>query len=325
MPYRLAQACHAGLYVRPRLGYMQPFRPDFSMRFHRHNTVEFMYAVGGMFSCQVLSEDKASVRSVTVRPRGCLAINTAVRHRLVIEQPVQILNLEFEFLPDPFGAYPLDDLAQRSPGFRRLAENDQDVVVFSNCSDVSTVMKLLLDMIVRYPQLTDPGIALLQSLYVGTFFAELTMYYSRGTLTVQQGQYVDAVKEHIEQNYGSALTLQDIADIVNLHPNYVERLFKIAEGCTIIDHLNRYRVLRAAYLLRMTDRAVEDIAYEVGFNSRQHFARIFRRIMGMSAQGYRTLLSLKNYDDDEIDSSVIRDEEQENAPDAAENTDNEKE
>ena len=84
-------------------------------------------------------------------------------------------------------------------------------------------------------------------------------------------------------------------------------------------------MLRAAYLLRMTDRAVEDIAYEVGFNSRQHFARIFRRIMGMSAQGYRTLLSLKNYDDDEIDSSVIRDEEQENAPDAAGKTDNEKE
>jgi len=72
-----------------------------------------------------------------------------------------------------------------------------------------------------------------------------------------------------------------------------------------MDHMNHQRILKAAYLLRSTNRPVESIAYEVGFNNRQHFSKMFNRFLKMSPREYRTLLNIKNYSDDEIDARMI--------------------
>ena len=307
MPYRLLEACRQGLYVKPRLGYNQSFSPDFSMKYHRHDTIEFMYAVEDTFSCNIVSEDNVLHRVVT-RPRSCLVINNAVRHCLVIDRKTQILNVEFEFQEEPEGAYPLTELYEKLSGFRQLAESDQDFVVFPNCSEILSSMRSLLDSIVKHPQNPDPALAFQQTLYVATFFTELTLNYRHSELTQQQGQYIETVKAFIDENFSENLTIAQIAQTVNLHPNYLERLFKKAENSTIMDYLNHQRILKAAYLLRSTNRPVESIAYEVGFNNRQHFSKMFNRFLKMSPREYRTLLNVKNYSDDEIDARMIIDD-----------------
>lgn len=308
MPYRLLEACKRGLYVKPRLGYNQSFRPDFSMKYHRHDTMEFMYAVDDTFSCNILSEDNVLHRVVT-RPRSCLVLNNAVRHCLVIDRQTQILNIEFEFQEDPEGAYPLAELYEKIPGFRQLAESDQDFVVFSNCTEILSSMRSILDSIVKHPKSAlETAQAFQQSLYVATFFAELTLNYRHSELTQQQGQYIETVKSFIGENFSENLTIAQIAQTVNLHSNYLERLFKKAESCTIMDYMNHQRILKAAYLLRSTNRPIESIAYEVGFNNRQHFSKMFNRFIKMSPREYRTLLNVKNYNDDEIDARMIIDD-----------------
>lgn len=307
MPYRLLEACRAGLYIKPRLGYSQSFTPSFSMKYHRHDTIEFMYAADDGFSCNILSEDNVLHRVVT-RPHSCLVINNAVRHCLVIDRRIQILNLEFEFQTEKEGAYSLSELYDKLPGFRRLADSDQDYVIFPNCSEILSSMRSLLDGIVNREQERDPALAFQQTLYVATFFTELTLNYRHNELTKQQGQYIETVKAFIRRNFSEELTVAQIARTVNLHPNYLERLFKKAENTTIMDYVNHQRILKAAYLLRSTNRSVENIAYEVGFNNRQHFAKMFGRFLKMSPREYRTLLNVKNYNDDEIDARMIIDD-----------------
>ena len=277
------------------------------MKYHRHDTIEFMYAVDDSFSCNVLSEDNVLHRTVA-RTKSCLVLNNAVRHCLVIDRQVQILNIEFEFQEDPEGAYPLATLFEKVPGFRQLAESDQDFVVFSGCSVILPSMNSLLDCIVQNPQQAKTALSFRQSLYVAAFFADLTMDYRRSELTPQQGQYLEAAKEFISKNFSENFTVTQIAEMVNLHPSYLERLFKKAENCTLKDYLNYQRTLKAAYLLRSTNRSIEDVAFEVGFGNRQHFSKMFARFMKMSPREYRTMLNVKNYDDNEIDARMIIDD-----------------
>ncbi len=70
--------------------------------------------------------------------------------------------------------------------------------------------------------------------------------------------------------------------MVNLHPSYLERLFKKRKTAPLKDYLNYQRTLKAAYLLRSTNRSIEDVAFEVGFGNRQHFSKMFARFMKMS-------------------------------------------
>lgn len=307
MPYRLLDACKKGLFVKPRLGYHQTFDTDFFMNYHRHDTMEFMYAVDDSFGCRFILEDKVLHRVIT-RPHGCLVINNAVKHCLVIDHKVQIFNIEFEFQEDPEGAYPLSELYEKIPGFRRLADGNEDYLIFPNCTEILTSLRALLDGIVRHNNKMDSVQAFQQSLYVATFFTELTLKYQQEGLTQQQGQYIKAVKSYIDENLSEDLTIAGIADKVNLHPNYLERLFKKAEGEPLLNYVNHQRILKAAYLLRSTNWAIEDVAYEVGFNNRQHFSKMFNRFLKMTPREYRSLLNVKNYNDDEIDPLVLVDD-----------------
>ena len=68
---------------------------------------------------------------------------------------------------------------------------------------------------------------------------------------------------------------------------YLQRLFRQVHGVTIIDYLNRMRIERAKFLLLNTNEPVVEIAIEAGFNSRQHFARVFTFLEHISPQEYR--------------------------------------
>ena len=71
-------------------------------------------------------------------------------------------------------------------------------------------------------------------------------------------------KEFISKNFSENFTVTQIAEMVNLHPSYLERLFKKRKTAPLKDYLNYQRTLKAAYLLRSTNRSIEDVAFEVG-------------------------------------------------------------
>ena len=55
----------------------------------------------------------------------------------------------------------------------------------------------------------------------------------------------------------------------------------------MIEYLNRLRVEQSKRLLMFTDDPVMDVAIASGFNSRQHFFRVFQTETGMSPRDFR--------------------------------------
>ena len=64
-------------------------------------------------------------------------------------------------------------------------------------------------------------------------------------------------------------------------------LLKKVTGDTPVTFLNRLRVQRAQELLRQSAKPVTEIAFEVGFNSSQYFATVFKEFAGMEARTFR--------------------------------------
>ncbi len=98
---------------------------------------------------------------------------------------------------------------------------------------------------------------------------------------------VKNVLRRIRSDYGSALTLEELAAEAALEPKYFCRVFRQLTGRTPVNYLNYYRVECAAELLCSTQESITDIALSCGFGDVSYFSRMFRRYKGEPPSQYR--------------------------------------
>ncbi len=98
---------------------------------------------------------------------------------------------------------------------------------------------------------------------------------------------VTRAREFIAQNQSGAICLSTVAKSVNTSTFYFCKLFKRATGLTFTDYLARVRIEKAKRLLQDPNRRVNEVAYEVGFQSLTHFNRTFKKIADQSPTSYR--------------------------------------
>jgi AraC-like DNA-binding protein len=92
---------------------------------------------------------------------------------------------------------------------------------------------------------------------------------------------------YIDQYYQRRITLQELAEYVHLHPNYLCQLFREQTGKTVFEHINWVRVHDASKLLRSTQLPISQIAVQCGFQNTNYFSRIFKQFLGRSPSAYR--------------------------------------
>lgn len=84
-----------------------------------------------------------------------------------------------------------------------------------------------------------------------------------------------------------ALKIQDIAAELHFSSAYLRYLFKRETKRSIWDYVTELRIEEAKYLLATTDKKRYEIASEVGYESPEHFSRMFKRYTGVSPADYR--------------------------------------
>ena len=95
------------------------------------------------------------------------------------------------------------------------------------------------------------------------------------------------VYNYIRENYFKPISLNNVAEIVDMSAVAFSRYFKNNCGAGFVEYLNRVRTNKASYLLRETDHQVQDIAMESGFGSISNFNKQFRKTEGISPKDYR--------------------------------------
>lgn len=96
-----------------------------------------------------------------------------------------------------------------------------------------------------------------------------------------------AVFDFVEKNYDKECSLSALGATLGYNSAYLSRYFGEATGMSFTSCVNRYKISRACYLLRNTDKSVLECAYECGYRSLRNFNRNFKAILGATPLQYR--------------------------------------
>lgn len=96
----------------------------------------------------------------------------------------------------------------------------------------------------------------------------------------------DYMREHLSEN----IDMDSVASEFGLSVRNMSRLFH-NENTRFSSYLNYQRVTRAIELLTEDEKSMEQIAYEVGFNTPNHFNRVFRQMMGTNPRTFFNTIS----------------------------------
>jgi AraC family transcriptional regulator len=95
------------------------------------------------------------------------------------------------------------------------------------------------------------------------------------------------VVDYIRSTLAEDLSLETLADVAGLSPNYFLGAFKQATGRTPHQFVIEQRVARACELLHDPHRPISEVSLAAGFSSQSHLTEVFRRFMKTTPAAYR--------------------------------------
>ncbi len=98
--------------------------------------------------------------------------------------------------------------------------------------------------------------------------------------------WIKEVDDYLRSNFAKSFTLEEIAEIADVHSVHLSRVFREKYGCTIGEFV---RKLRIEFACRQIKKAtpISEIALVAGFADQSHFTRVFKSQLGITPTEYR--------------------------------------
>lgn len=100
---------------------------------------------------------------------------------------------------------------------------------------------------------------------------------------------INKAVDMVEEYYTKDIALTDIAEELNITPQYLSRLFKEQLGHSFKEFLTQLRLDKAKMRIRETDDTIKSIALDVGYNSALQFTRVFKKYESITPTQYRQI------------------------------------
>ena len=145
---------------------------------------------------------------------------------------------------------------------------------------------LLLYLVEKY---TDRNTAILASKY----FAIDIDRESQSAFMLFEGQKghedEDILKTQafIEKNYQEKITVDQLADMVNIGRRSFERRFKKATNNTVVEYIQRVKIEAAKRSFESSRKNINEVMFNVGYTDTKAFRTIFKKITGLTPIEYR--------------------------------------
>jgi len=126
---------------------------------------------------------------------------------------------------------------------------------------------------------------------------EWESFLQQCSLNVQQFYrsqgYVERAKQYIRTHFNEFLTLEHVAEIVELSPPYFAKIFKEEVGKTFVDYVTELRLEKAKELLLQNQLSFKEISFAVGYRDPNYFSRVFKKFFHMSPREFRNTILKK--------------------------------
>ena len=104
-----------------------------------------------------------------------------------------------------------------------------------------------------------------------------------------QFKNIKDILTYIDEHFTEKLSLNELAGLANMSPNYFSAFFKKISGVTLWNYISSKRINMAVQLIRGRDsgKNMLEIAMLCGFNNTTNFNKMFKRITGMTPTEYK--------------------------------------
>ena len=113
------------------------------------------------------------------------------------------------------------------------------------------------------------------------------MDYSFDFSQIRHSDTIYRVMDYIKSNYGSKISLEEIAASVHLSASHLSGMFRKETGQTISAYLSYVRIEKSKQLLKTSEIPIAQIGALCGFEDQSYFTRVFKQQTGLSPKKYR--------------------------------------
>ena len=100
---------------------------------------------------------------------------------------------------------------------------------------------------------------------------------------------IDKVIGYIEDNYSKKISIDDFVKLVHISKFHFLRVFKNITGSSPYEYLTNYRIKKSKYLLKNTDKSVNEISLTIGYLNVNNFIRDFKKYVNTTPGQYRIM------------------------------------
>lgn len=121
------------------------------------------------------------------------------------------------------------------------------------------------------------------ALYLGVLLEKL----SKCKPDTNYDEQISKIIKYINDNFAEIDNIEQIASQFFISKFHLCRLFKDIMKMTVIDYLNIIKIKNACTLLESTNKSIQEISQQCGFNSTAYFSNVFKKIMKESPTKYK--------------------------------------
>lgn len=160
----------------------------------------------------------------------------------------------------------------------------------ANCKENSKIQQIILNMCEiskTYNPSSSDDILLLKELY-SLLYALIEEFPKPFEYKDKElHKYIQDALNFINSNYMHSITVQEIADYVNLSRSYLYKMFIKNLGISPQRYLINLRMYKATLLLKGTKLPIGEVASSVGYSDSLLFSKTFSKHFSMSPLNYR--------------------------------------
>lgn len=110
---------------------------------------------------------------------------------------------------------------------------------------------------------------------------------------------MESVVDYIERNLKKGISLEDVANHVNISTYYLSKIFKKEMGVNFITYVTDRKMDLAKEMLVNTDIPVLNIALDLAYNEANYFSKAFKKKTGLTPSEYREKFKLRKEEGNE--------------------------
>ena len=250
------------------------YKTGYGVNIHTHSFFEIEYVLSGNYHQSLKNE---SIEC----SRGYITLfKPDSRHEFTTSNEVEIFKIQIKpsLVPSVYNSYANEfsstTVIRIPPNEIRRIES----ILFAIEKEFNMQNDLFLDVISGY-------LDILFALLIRINRINSNENYKKATIDFE------AVLNYIENNL-KTVTPNSVAAFSGYNFPYFSKIFKKTIGKNLSEYINMRKLEIAQVLLVESNKSIEHIGYEVGFNHKSYFHRIFKRYYGVTPEEYRNSKSI---------------------------------